>query len=134
MNEEAFEIRNELEQNLPAAQEGHMAGDEFMRYLMDTQVFMPVKDAIGIEGFTGSDKAMPLTLKSRDAGEVLILLTSPERARGFVQDFPGYLGGLLVEFKWILERTGNAVGISFNPDWPVGMDMEPEMVQQLKNH
>jgi hypothetical protein len=131
---DSFEARNELEQNLVAAQEGQMAGDAFMRYLMDTQVFMPVKDSIGIEGFTSSEKAVPLTLKTEDDVEVLILFTSPERAKRFLQDYPAFDGGLLAEFKWVLERTGSGVGISINPDWPVGMDMEPEMVQQLKNN
>jgi hypothetical protein len=131
---DSFEARNELEQNLVAAQEGQMAGDAFMRYLMDTQVFMPVKDSIGIEGFTSSEKAVPLTLKTEDDVEVLILFTSPERAKRFLQDYPAFDGGLLAEFRWVLERTGSGVGISINPDWPVGMDMEPEMVQQLKNN
>ena len=131
---DTFEARNELEQNLIAAQEGQMAGDAFMKYLMDTQVFMPVKDSIAIEGFTGSDKAVPLTLKSEDGIEVLILFTSPERAKSFVQDYPGYDGGLLAEFSWVVERTGSGVGISINPDWPVGMDLEPEMLQQLRDN
>ena len=131
---DTFEARNELEQNLVAAQEGRMAGDAFMKYLMGTQVFMPVKDSIGIQGFTGSDKAVPLTLRSEDGIEILILFTSPERAKTFLQDYPGYEGGLLAEFRWVLDRTGSDVGISINPDWPVGMDMEPEMVQQLKNN
>jgi hypothetical protein len=131
---DSFEARNELEQNLMAAQEGQMAGDAFMKYLMETQVFMPVKDSIGIEGFTGSDKAVPLTLKSEDGVEVLILFTSPERAKSFLMDYPGYEGGLLAEFKWVVERTGSGVGVSINPNWPVGMDMEPEMVQQLKEN
>ena len=131
---DSFDARNELEKNLMAAQEGQMAGDAFMQYLMDTQVFMPVKDAIGIEGFTSSDKAVPLTLKSEDNVEILILFTSPERAKTFVQDYPGYEGGLLAEFSWVLERTGSGIGISINPNWPVGMDLEPEMVQQLKSN
>jgi hypothetical protein len=130
--QELFESRNELEEKLVAAQEGRLASEAFMDYLMDTQVFMPVKDSIGIGGFTGSDKAIPLTLKTEDDIEVLILFTSPERAKDFVQDFPGYEGGLLAEFRWVLERTGSGIGISINPTYPVGMDMEPEMVQQLK--
>ena len=129
---DTFEARNEVEEKLLSAQEGQLSTDDFMTYLMDTQVFMPVKDSIGIEGFTSSDKAVPLTLTTEDNIEVLILFTSPERAKEFVQDFPGYDGGLLAEFKWILERTGSGVGISINPTFPVGMDMEPEMVQQLK--
>ena len=131
---DSFETRNELEENLLAAQEGMMQSEDFMKYLMDAQVFMPVKDSIGIEGFTSSDKAVPMTLKSEDNVEVLILFSSPDRSRTFMQDFPGYEGGLLAEFKWVLERVGGDVGISINPDWPVGMDMEPEMIQQLKNN
>ena len=131
---ESFEARNELEQKLMTAQESGLPENEFMHYLLEAQVFMPVRDSIGIAGFTGSDKAIPLTLKTEDAVEVLVLFTSPDRAKGFVKDFPGYEGGLLVEFKWVLERTGSGVGISINPNWPVGMDMEAEMVQRLKSN
>lgn len=131
---DAFDARNELEEKLLAAQEGQLSDTDFMHYLMDTQVFMPVRDQIGIGGFTASDRAVPLTLRSEEGVEVLILFTSPERAKHFVSEFPGYEGGLLAEFSWILERTGSGVGISINPDWPVGFDLEPEMVQQLKSN
>jgi hypothetical protein len=131
---ERFEARNELEQKLMAAQEGSLPESEFMHYLLEAQVFMPVRDSINIAGFTGSNKAIPLTLHTDDALEVLVLFTSPERAKNFVQDYPGYDGGLLVEFKWVLERTGSGVGISLNPTWPVGMDLEAEMVQRLRTN
>jgi hypothetical protein len=131
---ETFQARNELEQQLLAAQEGKITSEDFMRYLMETQVFMPVKDSIGISGFTSSNKAIPLTVRAEDNTEVLILFTSPERAKNFVDDYPGYDGGLLAEFNWILERTGSGIGISINPDWPVGIDLEPEMVQQLRSN
>jgi len=129
-----FEARNELEEKLLAAQEGQLSSEAFIDYLMDTQVYMPVKDSIGIEGFTGSDKAVPLTLNTEEDLEVLVLFTSPDRSRAFVKDFPGYDGGLLAEFKWVLERTGSGVGISMNPDWPVGLDIEPGMIEQLKSN
>jgi len=129
-----FEARNELEEKLLAAQNGQLSSDEFMEYLMENQVFMPVKDSIGIEGFTSSDKAVPLTLKTEDGLDVLILFTSPDRSKEFVQDFPGYDGGLLAEFKWVLERTGSGIGISINPNWSVGMDFEPGMIEQLKSN
>ncbi len=132
--QDTFEARNEVEEKLLSAQEGQISSESLMEYLMDTQVFMPVKDSIGIEGFTASDKAIPLTLKTEDNIEVLILFTSPDRSKTFVQDFPGYDGGLLVEFEWVLERTGTGIGISINPDWPVGMDLEAEMVQQLRSN
>jgi hypothetical protein len=131
---DSFAARNELEEKLTDAQENRLPESEFMQYLLEAQVFMPVRDSIGIEGFTGSSKAIPLTIKTEDEVEVLILFTSPERAKTFLQDYPGYDGGLLVEFKWVLEKTGSGVGISINPDWPVGIDMEPEMVQRLKHN
>lgn len=131
---EVFETRNELEEKLLAAQEGQLESKEFMTFLNDSQIFMPVKDSIGIEGFTASDKAIPLTLKTEDDVEVLTLFTSPERSKDFMKDFPGYDGGLLVEFKWILERTGTGIGISINPGWSVGLDLEPETIQQLKSN
>jgi hypothetical protein len=130
--QETFEARNEVEEKLLSAQEGLLSSEALMDYMMDAQLFMPVKDSIGIEGFTSSDKAVPLTLKTEDNVEVLILFTSSDRSKVFLQDFPGYDGGLLSEFKWVLERTGS--GISINPDWPVGMDLEPEMIQQLKTN
>jgi hypothetical protein len=64
----------------------------------------------------------------------LILFTSPERSKVFLQDFPEYDGGLLAEFKWILERTGSGIGVSINPDWPVGIDLEPDMLEQLRSN
>jgi hypothetical protein len=131
---ESFKARNELEQKLMEAQEGSLPESKFMDYLLEAQVFMPVRDSINIAGFTGSNKAIPLTLHTDDALEVLVLFTSPERAKNFVQDYPGYDGGLLVEFKWVLERTGSGVGISLNPTWPVGMDLEAEMVQRLRTN
>ena len=131
---DTFLARNELEEKLLAAQEGLLPGDEFLQYLIATQVFMPVKDPNGIAGVTASDKALPLTLKTEDGAEILVLFTSPERAKGFLEDYPGFDGGLLAEFHRVLERTGSGIGISINPDWPVGMDLEPEMVRQLKHN
>ena len=128
---EAFEPRNELELKLKAAQEGKIEGAVFMEHLMNAQVFMPVEDKLGIGGFQGSNRIKPLMIQAEDGTEVLILFTSPERAKSFVQDFPGYEGGLLGEFKWVLETTGAGHGIALNPGWEVGIDMEPEMVEQL---
>ena len=71
-------------------------------------------------------------MKDDTGTEYLILFTSPERATEFIKDFPGYGdGGLLAEFTWIMEKMGVGFGISLNPDWPVGIDLEPEIVKQL---
>jgi hypothetical protein len=129
---EPFEPRNDLERQLLAAQEGQVSEGAFMQELMASQVFMPVQDeATDIANFQRSDKAVPLVLESQDGGQALTLFTSPERAKPFLKDFPGYGGGLLAEFTWVLERMGSGVGISLNPGWPVGIDMEPQVVAQL---
>jgi hypothetical protein len=129
---EPFEPRNDLERQLLAAQEGRLAPDAFMAQLLDAQVFLPVRDDdAGIQGFQASDKAVPLLLDGGEGYQVLVVFTSPERARDFLRRFPGYEGGLLTDFRWILKRVGAGIGISLNPGWEVGMDMEPGQVQQL---
>jgi hypothetical protein len=128
---EHFEPRNDLEQALVAAQEGRISGEEFMRFLLASQVFMPVEDREPIGGFQMSTRANPLSLQSEEGYRVLVLFTSPERARAFILDFPEFKGGLLTEFKWVLERMGQGFGVSLNPGWEFGIDMEPEMVQRL---
>ncbi len=129
---ETFDPRNDLERQLLAAQEGRLAPDAFMEHLLDAQVFLPVKDDdAGIQGFQTSDKAVPLLLDGGEDYQVLVVFTSPERAKDFLGHFPGYEGGLLTDFRWILKRVGAGIGISLNPGWDVGMDMEPDMVRQL---
>jgi hypothetical protein len=61
----------------------------------------------------------------------LILFTSPERAKTFVRDYPGYDGGILTEFTWILDRLGAGYAISLNPGWEVGIDLDSADVQYL---
>ena len=133
MNEtnEVFEPHNSLESKLLAAQEGQISAEEFMRELVSAQVFMPVRDKYGIEGFQDSREAVPLTLKD-DAGEqIVVLFTSPERAKPFLADYPEYEGGLLAEFSWVIEKVGTGIGISLNPGSAVGIDMAADMLEQL---
>lgn len=131
--EQSFVPHNDVETQLLAAQEGRIAGDEFMRGLLTAQLFMPVQDdSSGIKGFQRqTEQAVPLTLQSEEGVPVLILFTSPERAKPFLEDFPEFKGGLLAEFTWILERVGSGFGVAINPGWPVGIDMDPEMVDQM---
>jgi hypothetical protein len=86
--QETFEARNAVEEKLLSAQEGQLSSEALMDYMMDAQLFMPVKPSMPIESFTSSDKAVPLTLKADENVEVLILFTSPDRSKGFLQDFP----------------------------------------------
>jgi len=129
--EQAFTPQNDLERQLIAAQEGQLGEEEFMHALLTAQVFMPIHDKHGIGGLQTSQSAVPLTLDSGAGFDIIVLFTSPERAKDFVKDYPGYEGGLLAEFTWVLEKMGSGLGLTLNPGWEAGLDMEPETVQQL---
>ncbi len=132
MNEQALEPRNDLERRLLAAQAGGTSPEAFMEELMDAQVFLPVQDEPDqIKGFQRSSRARPLVLQGEDGIQVLVLFTSPERAKAFVKEFQDYGGGLLTEFRWVLERVGEGNAIVINPGLELGIDLEPEMVRRL---
>jgi hypothetical protein len=127
----SFAPENDLEQQLLDAQEGRIEGEDFMHALLTSQVFLPVQDSKTIGGFQANTRAKPLSLKDEDGTDILILFTSPDRARDFLKDFPGYDGGLLEEFGKLLARMGSGFGIALNPGWDVGIGMTPDMVQHL---
>ena len=126
------DTRNILEEKLLAAQEGHISSDGLLEVLLVSQVFMPVQDekpmALNIQRST---RAQPLTLSAEDGTPILVLFSSPERAKPFLKDYPGYSGGILESFKWVLARMGTDYGIALNPGSEVGFDMEPETVNEL---
>jgi hypothetical protein len=131
-----FEPRNELEKSLLDAQEGRIPGEQFMQDLLESQVYMPIfeKQGDAIGNIQLDNKAKPLSIKADSGEEFLVLFTSPERSSEFVKDHPGYGdGGLLAEFNWIMEKMGVGFGISLNPDAPVGIDLEPEIIRQLSD-
>ncbi|MBP6733679.1 MAG: SseB family protein, partial [Chromatiaceae bacterium] len=101
-----FAPQNDLERQLIAAQEGQLPAEDFIATLLGSEVFMPIYERHQIGGLqTDRGAALPLKIQT-DTGEVLVLFTSPERAKHFVVDYPGYGGGLVVDFTWILEKLG----------------------------
>lgn len=133
MSETHDEARNELEKKLQAAIEGVLDSEDFMRELMTQQVFIPVQDEpeSGIANFQRSTRATPLVVQDEDGRNILVLFTSPERAREFLADMPGFGGGLLADFSWILERMEPGFAIAVNPGLEFGMDIEPEDVTHM---
>jgi hypothetical protein len=127
------EAKNPLEQKLLAAMNDELSGEEFMRELLTEQVFIPVKDDDdhGIQGFQRTTKATPLVIRDEDEQNILVLFTSPERAREFLADMPGYRGGLLADFSWIVERMEPGFAIMVNPGSDFGMDISPETVTEM---
>lgn len=124
--------RNDVERLLHDLQEGRTTPDIFAKQLLAQQVFMPVKDdKHAIKGFQTSAQAQPLVLESDEGTPVMILFTDPERSKSFLAEFPGYSGGILTEFSWVVRRLGGNMGICLNPDLDLGFDFDPEMVAMV---
>ena len=93
---------------------------------------MPIQEeANAIKGFQRTTKAQPLLLEIEAGAKVLILFTSPGRAKEFVSQHPGYGGGLLTEFSWVLRKLDAPLNTSLNPGFETGFDMDVEMVADL---
>lgn len=126
-----FTAENELETKLLQAQNGEIGGEEFLREMLDLQVFMPIQDKHSIAGFQDSKQATPLSFKDEDGTEMVVLFTSPERAKTFVKDYPGFDGGLYESFRWIIEKIGGGYGIILNPGYEVGLELQANMLETL---
>jgi hypothetical protein len=133
MDPNAFIPHNDLEKLLADVMLGTVDAEDFVaRLLAGDQVFMPVKDEKhAIAGFQTSTKAQPLVIEDDEGTQILVLFTSPERAKPFAEMFPDFKGGLLTEFTWVLRRIGGGFPIALNPGWDVGIDFDAETVAQL---
>lgn len=125
------DLRNDLEKQLHAAQSGETPSDVFMKQLMAAQVFMPVKDDASATGIQRSTRAQPLVVQDDAGAQALVLFTSPERAKPVLAHYPEFRGGILTDFTWVLEKMDPGFGIIINPGDDLGIDLEPELVQQL---
>ena len=130
---QTFEPKNELERKLLAAMDGELSSEDFMREMMAEQIFIPVRDEpdSGIKGFQRTTKATPLVVQDDEGLNILVIFTSPERAQTLLDEMPGYSGGLLAEFSWILQRMEAGFAISVNPGLDAGIDIEPAIVTQM---
>lgn len=129
---ETFTPMNEIEKQLLAAQRGEISGEAFMAELLKSELFMPIlEQASGVANLQTSHTAHPLTLEDEEQNQVVVLFTSPDRGKAFLREYPGYQGGLLAEFTWILEKVGTGLGLTINPGYENGFDMSPQMLQQL---
>lgn len=133
MQANEMEAKNALERKLLAAIEGELSPDDFMRELLAQQIFIPIKDDrdSGIPGLQLTNKATPLVVEDENGSKILVLFTSPERAKDFLADVPSYSGGLLADFAWIVERMEPGFSITVNPGLELGIDIEPEQVMEM---
>lgn len=124
--------RNEVERLMHEMAEGGIEPENFAHALIPQQIFIPIQDEKHqIAGFQLSTKATPLVVEDEEGNRVLIAFSTPERAKAFIADFPGYSGGLLTEVSWILRRIGADMGLSINPGQEPGFDFDADMVAML---
>ena len=124
------ELRNGLER--AAMHADQIDSDRFMGELLASQIFMPVKDGgHGIADFHASQKAEPRSLTAEDGSDVLILFSRPERAKPFLDQLPGFEGGIPEDLRWVLQKVSGGFGIAINADSEIGIDLEPDTVTQL---
>ncbi|KAF0103701.1 MAG: hypothetical protein FD187_969 [bacterium] len=132
MDMDATTPRTDVERLLLEMLQGQVDPESFARRLVDVEVFMPVKDEkYQIAGFQLSTKAQPLVVEDEEGNRVLITFSSPDRAKDFVAEYPGFGGGLLTEMSWILRRMGENMGLSINPGAELGYDFDADMVAML---
>ena len=127
-----FVAQNELERQLMSAQNGELAPETFLATLLDAEVFMPIYEPpTQPGGLQVSTTAQPLKVTTETGETVLVLFTSPERAKTFVASFPGYGGGLVTDLRWILQKLGVGYAITLNPGLEFGIDFEAQELAQL---
>ncbi|HEC04832.1 MAG TPA: SseB family protein [Thiothrix sp.] len=128
------QAKNKTEELLIKAQAGEVDSNKFIEVLMESQIFVPLKENAEVGGLQSSNNDQPLVLKDESGVEVMILFTSPERSKNFIEKFPDYDGGLLAEFKWIVEHMGIGYAFSINPDDELGFDLQADVAERLANH
>lgn len=132
MDDTPFEPRNDLEQLLLDMIDLQVEPEVFAHHMLGLQVFMPIKDEKHpIAGFQRSTQAEPLLLEDAEGQRAMIVFSAPERAKAFLAGQPGYSGGLLTEFAWILRRMSEDLSIALNPGLNIGFDFDPQMIAMM---
>ena len=102
-----------------------------MNTLVESQVFMPVRDDINIAGFQSSQSAALLVIQDENGTNILVIFTSPDRAHNFLQDHDGFTGGMVEIFGKIPQMNGVGYSVTIKLGEEVGMDLEPDIVEHI---
>lgn len=109
-----------------------MSVEDFFARLLASQVALLLDKEVPESGWDVG--ISPLVLVSpRGGNNVLAVFTSVERATPMSQNSSTHKHALLVDFRWVLKGTTPGLGLVVNPGWPVGVEIEPARVVELKN-
>lgn len=129
--DEVFEPLNELEVRLLQAQDGSLDAAGFLDALLAEQVFVLLDKPVGPDN-DWDETINPLVLTSEGGEPMFAVFSAPERAVPWNDELPQFEHALQVEFLWLLGVISDEVGVVLNPGYPVGMEMVPDAVVQLK--
>ncbi|MGB5832813.1 MAG: hypothetical protein WBG92_12590 [Thiohalocapsa sp.] len=80
-----------MERRLMAAQNGELPPEGCIETLVGSEFVLPIYETRGFGGLQTDSRAQPLKLTDDAGGEIFALVASPECAKSFVKDFPGYV-------------------------------------------
>lgn len=132
MSDAEFVPGNALETALVLAQQGKASTPDFLNQLVGSQVFVLLDKELGPEGQW--DPAINLCVLTNAKGNPMVaVFTAPERAIPWSERLPQFQHGLLVNPTWLIQGLGPTVGIVVNPGHPVGVELSPDAVRQMKD-
>ena len=126
-----FEPRNDLEQALVAAQQNQLPVLSFVQTLLVAQVFVLVDRQIP-PGGAWDHSARPMVLSGSDKTPFLAIFTAQERASAWAKRQPASSYGLSTDFAGLLKGMAPNLGIVINPGLPIGFELQPATVAQLR--
>lgn len=126
-----FTSQNALEECLVQAQAGEVSVGEFLELLLVSNVVVLLDNEI--KGDTWNNSSRPLILRSPTGRDVLALFSSLDRATPWSARMPEYKFALEAPFAWIIKSVGAQLGIVMNPGHPVGVEITPEQIAELRS-
>lgn len=127
-----LEPANDLEKILAAAQDGQITTAEFLRHLIDSDVYLLLSRSEEPDA-EGERDIHPLVLEGPDKAPMLAVFTLAERTSPLTEEFPDFTFPLEVEFSWVVANGSDGMGLVINPGWSYAASLPPEALTQLRN-
>jgi hypothetical protein len=126
-----FEPSNDLERALVAALQNQLPVPAFVQTLQTSKIFV-LLDRAPAPGKVWDDSVAPMVLSNAGKTPFLAIFTAPERAGAWVKRQTAFGVGLSTDFAGLLQGMAPNLGLVINPGLPVGFELQPATVAQLR--
>lgn len=126
-----FRPANPLETALLGAQRDDASQQAFIELLMQSEVGVMLDKPVREDG-SWDPEAAPMVLNRPGGFPALAIFTSRDRAIAAGIHTNTFQNGAGLPFRALLRGVQPALGLVVNPGSPVGFDMKPEDVAELK--